>query len=168
MSPVPVTPPLNVGAQNVVAITRSPVLPDTRTIGLAYVRLFPASMVADADPVASPRFMFPAPNADAFVFPSQTPALIVSPDVNVFAPLSVSCEVAEFWITPVTFVPMTAEIVVVPVPVPELVIVPVWLIGSLEISNQPALVASRMTLPVPVMPPAMIHAKLFDPFVIVR
>ena len=42
-------------------------------------------------------------------------------------PERVRAEVAEFCVMPVTFGPMTELIVIVPVPVPELEIVPVWL-----------------------------------------
>ena len=53
---------------------------------------------------------------------------------------------------PVTLVPMTAEMVVVPVPVPELVMVPALLSGVAETVKAPELLALKVTLPVPVMP----------------
>ena len=71
------------------------------------------------------------------------------------APERVSCEVELFWMTPVTFGPMTALIVVVPLPVPEFVIVPELLTEVFErvivLPDPP--VAFSIKLPVPVIPP---------------
>ena len=82
------------------------------------------------------------------------PDFMVKPLVNVLAPLSHKDE-AEFWITPVTFVPMTAEMVVFPKPAPELVIVPMLLTATVVI-----LIADQFVLivrsPVPVIPPVTV------------
>ena len=55
--------------------------------------------------------------------------------------------------TPVTLEPMMALIVVVPLPEPELVMVPVWLIDVVERVVPPVLVLLIIILPVPVIPP---------------
>lgn len=73
-----------------------------------------------------------------------------------FTPDSVSADVAEFCVIPVTFVPMTAEMVVVPVPVPELVMVPIILTEPVEIVIAPQEELPTVyvvTFPVPVIPP---------------
>ena len=54
---------------------------------------------------------------------------------------------------PVTLEPTVALIVVVPVPDPELVIVPVLLILVVDTVVVPELLLLKVTLPVPLMPP---------------
>ena len=139
-------------------------------MGLANVLPSPLS-VAAVLPLVSPRVIVPVPDpppADVLVVSETVPALIVSPLVNVFAPLKVNCDVALFWTTPVTFVPMTAEMVVVPPSLePELVIVPVLLTGVVEkvILAKPS--ESITKLPVPVMP--LVKVRVENPtFVIVK
>lgn len=83
------------------------------------------------------------------------------PDVIVTSPLIVELlpdkskfDVALFWMTPVTFVPMTAEIVVVPEPAPILVTVPALLIVAVENVMVPEVALLLMVkLLVPVTPP---------------
>ena len=104
-----------------------PVVPVASTIGLANVLPSPWS-VAAVLPLVSPIVIVPVPEppkADVLVVPLNVPALMVSPPVKVLAPDRVSCEVAEFCTMPVTLVPMTAEMVEVPLPEPKLVIVPI-------------------------------------------
>ena len=100
------------------------------------------------------------PKAVLLIVPNTVPAFIVNPPVKVFIPDKVNCDVALFWMTPVTLVPMTALMVVVPVPVPELVMVPVWLIEVVERVIVPVLVLFIIMFPVPVMPPFRINAAV--------
>lgn len=93
------------------------------------------------------------PKALALVVPKTVPALIVNPPVKVLTPDKVNCDVALFWMTPVTLVPMTELMVVVPLPAPELVIVPILLIETVERVVVLVFVVLIITLPVPVMPP---------------
>ena len=74
---------------------------------------------------------------------------------KVFAPERVRAEVELFCVTPVTLVPMTELIKTLPVPLPELVIVPVLLAELPEIVMPFAVALSLLMtrLPVPVMPP---------------
>jgi len=81
---------------------------------------------------------------------------MVNPPVKVLAPERVNCDVALFWMTPVTFVPMTALIVVVPLPEPEFVIVPMLFtefVDKVIVAPLLALCALIVILPVPVTPP---------------
>lgn len=57
----------------------------------------------------------------------SVPAELVMGPVYVFTPDNVSAEVAELCVIPVTLAPITAEMVVGAIPVPELVMVPVLL-----------------------------------------
>ena len=70
------------------------------------------------------------------------------------APERVNCEVLLFWMRPVTLVPMTALMVVVPEPEPELVIVPALLRLVVERVTVPVVALLLMVrLLVPVTPP---------------
>ena len=60
------------------------------------------------------------------------------------------------WLMAVTFVPMTALIVMVPEPAPELVIVPVLFTLAVESVAMPVLLELRVRLPVPVIPPVKV------------
>jgi len=71
----------------------------------------------------------------------------------VFTAESVNPEVLLFSVTPVTFVPITALIVVVPAPVPEFVIVPPLFRLVVEAVIAPPPLALKIRLPVPVTPP---------------
>ena len=77
------------------------------------------------------------------------------------AVVKLSVEVALFWTTPVTFVPMTELMRAEPVPLPELVIVPVLLTAAV-VSATPltsVLSLSSMRLPVPIpTPPVKVSA----------
>lgn len=92
--------------------------------------------MASALPLVSPRVTVPVPeppNALVLVVPLTVPDLIVKPPVKVLAPERVNCEVALFWITPVTLAPMTELIVTGPfAPLPAFVTVPVLLIAPVE------------------------------------
>ena len=77
-----------------------------------------------------------APRALELVKAFTVPDLIVNPLVKVFTPLRFNAEVALFWITPVTFVPMIPLMALAALPLPELVIVPVML-GAPEIVMTP-------------------------------
>ena len=93
-----------------------------------------------------------APAAPNFRVPS---VIVVAPVYALLALEIVRAEFALFWIRPVTFEPMAADIVVPPIPVPEFVIVPVLLIAVVD-SVTPASVALsffKIRLPVPVAPP---------------
>ena len=61
---------------------------------------------------------------------------------------------------PVTLEPTVALIVVVPVPDPELVIVPVLLILVVDTVVVPELLLLKVTLPVPLMPPDKVKAAV--------
>ena len=71
-------------------------------------------------------------------------------------------DVALFWVTPITFVPMAEEIDTLPDPLPELVIVPVLFTDAVVIVMLPEF-CRRVRLPVPVMPPEWVKvvAPLF-------
>ena len=114
--------------------------------------------VALALPLVSPMVMtlVLAPKAFALPEPITVPALMVNPPVKVLAPERERLDVALFWITPVTLLPMTALIVVVPLPMPELVIVPELLIGFVVRLTPPLFVLLIVMLPVPVIPPVII------------
>ncbi len=130
--------------------------PDATVIGLANVPAKPPFNVALELPVLSPRVMAPVPEppkALVLVVPLTVPALMVSPPVKVLAPESVSCEVAEFCTTPVTLVPMTAEMVTEPLPEPKLVIVPVLFTDAVESVRVNVLMPLSVKLFVPVTPP---------------
>ena len=75
--------------------------------------------------------------------------------MKVFAPDKVSCDVALFWITPVTFVPMTELMVVVPEPEPELVMVPALLMDAPEMVVLLEVKLLIIIFPVPVTPPVI-------------
>ena len=101
--------------------------------------------------------MASAPKVLLLLPPMTVPALIVSPPVQRFvtAP-SVRLETVLFWITPVTFAPMTPLMRVAPAPLaPELVMVPVGLTEPERVMPVPAvlLIAFRVRLPDPVMLP---------------
>jgi len=85
----------------------------------------------------------------------SVPEEIVVAPVKVLAPESVRVEVELFWVTPVTFAPMTELMVTPPVPEPELVTVPVLLRLTVEMVIPAALVLlfCRMRFCAPVMPP---------------
>ena len=88
----------------------------------------------------------------------SVPAEIVVAPVYVFAPVRTSLEVVLFWVTPVTFVPITELIVAVPVPVPLFVIEPVMLTGFdvMETLPLPLAALMRVRLPEPVNPPLIV------------
>lgn len=122
----------------VFVILNVPLLPDATVIALEIK--IELRKVASALPLVLPIVSVPVPPAVELVLRARLPALIVTPLVKVLLPVSVNCDVALFWTTPVTLVPMTALIVVVPLPVPELVIVPVLLIDVVDIVIEAALV----------------------------
>ena len=72
--------------------------------------------------------------------------------------------------TPVTFVPITALIVVELLPKPEFVIVPALLIDVVErviaLKEDPELITLVMILPVPVIPPVNISLRLLVPVIV--
>lgn len=113
-----------------------PPVPEATVIGFAKVGL--AAVVfckeASALPPVSPIVitLLSAPKALLATPPFTVPALIASPLVNVFVPDKTKDDVAEFWTTPVTLVPMTPEMVVVAVVLPLFVIVPV---GFIEVPD---------------------------------
>ena len=124
--------------------------------------------VAAALPLVSPMIIVPVPEppkALVLVCPSTVPALMVKPPVKVLAPESVNCDVALFWITSVTFVPMTALMVVVPAPELELVIVPMLLMEVVESKVKPIVGLLIVILPVPVTPPVNIRSPEEPPVV---
>lgn len=128
-------------------------------MGLANVLPSPWS-VAAVLPLVSPMVIVPVPDpppADVLVVSETVPALIVNPPVKVLAPDKVNCDVALFWTTPVTFVPITALIVVVPVLEPEFVIVPVLLTEVVDrvTVDEPELFIIKF--PVPVIPPLRVR-----------
>jgi len=88
---------------------------------------------------------------------------VVTPSlVKMFAPLRMSWDVALLWTSRVTFVPMTALTAVLPVPVPELVIIPAGLIVVPD-SVMPlaiVLLLLRTRLPVPVTPPETVRRPM--------
>ena len=118
------------------------VMPLSRVLLLLRVR-FP-------DPVMPPEWVKRAAPLLARVSP---------PAPSVVAPERVRLEVELFWLTPVTLVPMGALIDTLPVPLPELVIVPVLLAEAVEIVMPLAVEPSflRIRLPVPVMPPERVR-----------
>ena len=149
----------------------TPLFPEATVIGLAkFKELTVPFNVEFALPVESPIVITLefAPKALTLVLPLTVPDLIVKPLVKVFTPESIRLEVAEFSITPVTFVPMIAEIVLSPAPEPELVIVPMWLTEVVErvIPAASELLLFKIKLPVPVVPPETV--KIFVPAVLVR
>src|SRR4051794_32697967 len=98
-----------------------------------------------------------APNALALV-PVTVPALIASPPVKVLVPPSESAEVALVCTTEVTFEPIAAAIVVVPVPVPLFVIAPVGFTAPDDKVVVAVPVLLRLRLPVPVVPPDSVRS----------
>ena len=111
--------------------------------------------MALVEPLILPIVIVPVPNALALVVPPSVPARMVLPPEKVFTPESVSPEEVLFCITPVTFVPMMALIAVLPVPEPELVMLPVLLIEVPESVTPLAmeLLLFRTRFPVPLAPP---------------
>lgn len=99
------------------------------------------------------------------ILANAVPDLINRPPFHVLAPLKVKDEVALFWMTPVTFVPMTALISAVPAPVPWLVIVPVLFTAVVRIVMPlaVAILFCRIRLPVPVTPPATCKSAFAPP-----
>jgi len=89
-----------------------------------------------AVPVVLPIIIVPLPDppkASALVVPITVPARIVSPPVKVLVPERVNAPVPEeFWITPVTLLPMTALMMTAPLFVIEVVTVPVLLMEPEE------------------------------------
>ena len=84
---------------------------------------------------------------------SKVPEVMVTDPVFELFPESNNLLVLEFCIIPVTLLPITAEMVVVPAPVLEFVIVPILLIEVL-LSNIPLPDKSfKIILPVPTTPP---------------
>ena len=93
--------------------------------------------------------------------PVTVPVLIRSPPVKVLLFERMRSEVELSWITPpVTPVPMTEDIMTLPVPLPELVIVPVLFADVVEIVMPLAVLPLFLSvrLPVPVMPPETVMA----------
>src|SRR6185295_11335029 len=166
-----VTPPLKILAALLVML-KVPLEPVATVIGWANVPANPPFSVALALPLLSPSVitLALAPKAFALVVPLTLPALISNPLVNVFAPESVSCDVALSCTTPVTLVPMMALMSVEPVPVPELVTVPVGLTLVVD-SVMPlaiALLLLSTRLPVPVTPPETVSTALPPALLFVR
>src|ERR1700720_1844702 len=87
---------------------------------------------------------------------------VVPPLFTVNAPVMLSAEVVLFSVIPVTLEPTPALIKLLPLPVPELVIVPVLFTLVVE-SVTPlaiALLLLKMRLPVPVTPPETVRSEL--------
>ena len=84
----------------------------------------------------------------------KVPALMLILPLFVLVPLRVRADVALFCVMFVTFDPTPPLIVTLPVPLPELVIVPVLLAEAVEIVMPLEVLPSflRVRLPVPVMP----------------
>ena len=138
-------------------IDRVPEEPERTVMLLVYVPARVEVSVALLLPPVFPSTIAPVPNA-ALVEPVNAPLRMVRPPVKVFAPDSVRVEVALSWTTPVTLVPMGALIKTLPVPLPELVIVPVLLTDAVEIVTPLAVEPSflKIRLPVPMMPPVRV------------
>ena len=118
-------------------IVSVPTAPAARLIGFEIVNVSDCTVAEP--PAGSPRVIAFAdgPAAPETVVALLTPAikrpfLTITPPEKVFAPERVKLEVELFWTTPVTLEPITVLIESEPVPVPELVIVPMWLSGVVE------------------------------------
>lgn len=152
-------------------IFKVPLLPDATVIEFEYVtpNEYPNNVaLLELPGVESPIVIVPVPAALALPANLHVPDFIVTPLEKVLFPDKESGEVELFWITPVTFVPITAEIVAVPEPAPELVIVPVLLIGLVWIVIPCVFVTLMIILPLPVIPPETVNAPIGDPRPIVK
>ena len=144
-------------------IDRVPEEPERTVMLLVYVPAREEVSVALLLPLVFPSTIAPVPNAALLVEPVEVPLRMVRPPVKVFAPDSLRVEVALSWTTPVTLVPMGALIKTLPVPLPELVIVPVLLTDAVEIVVPLAVEPSflKIRLPVPVMPPVRVNVPFW-------
>ena len=170
MAPLKVELP---AASDTVAV---PEFPEATTMGFATKAPFkPPANVALLFPVESPMVIVldAAPKAVVLVWPSTVPAFMVRPVVKELLPDNVSWEVGLFWTTPVTFVLMTWDIVVVPEPEPELVMVPT-LLTVFEMVMLPVLLQLSVRLPLPLIAldrvsnPEPVEVKVFRFGVVVR
>lgn len=150
--------PLNVGALvaslDIIAV---PVFPASTVIGFAIIPVKLPDNIAVLLPLESPSIIGPVPKAAA-TLPNTVPDLIVTPLEKVLVPDNANCEVELFWMTPpVTLVPMTEEMVVSPVPEPELVTEPPLLRELVWIVIPPEEFALSVRFWLPVIPPDIIH-----------
>ena len=131
-----------------------------RLMLLETVKPLQARRVAGAEPPVAPKViaLVEGPAAPVVVPTLLTlrrtvPELTNKPPVNVFAPPNVNCEVELFCVTVPTLPPREPEILTVPVPVPELTMLPLLLFEP-----------ESVMLPLSVMlPPVPDTVMVYDP-----